>query len=150
MKKLNVQKILRTLILLASMICMSFNASSQTILTVNDITLLAFNKEQLNVIVRALKENDYNKELIAELETKIGLLDSLNNTYLEIIINKDNQIHIQELIISNQSDNINDMNILNQEQIKQFKNKIKKKNKLITKLIITNVITVSLLIILIL
>lgn len=129
---------------------MSFNASSQNILTDNDITLLAFNKEQLNVIVRALKENDYNKELIAELETKIGLLDSLNNTYLEIIINKDNQIHIQELIISNQSDNINDMNILNQEQIKQFKNKIKKKNKLITKLIITNVITVSLLIILIL
>ena len=131
------------------MILMSFSASSQIISEQDNIKLLCFNKEQLNIILKDLKENNYNKLLIRELETKYIQLDSLNNTYLEIIINRDNQISIQEKIITDLNLNIEDYKKINSEQIKEFKKKIRKKNNTIIKLTITNIITVAILLIVI-
>jgi hypothetical protein len=128
---------------------MSIASFSQSIYKVKNDTLLCFNKEQLKIIVNDLKQNNYNELLISELESKYILLDSLNNVYLEIIINRDKKITIQEKIITDLNSNIEDYKNLNIETEEKFKQKIKNKNNTIIKLVITNIITVAILLIVI-
>ncbi len=130
------------------------------------ITFLAFNEEQINTIIKELKKSDINKKIIIELEKKIDLMkkrdelqtklnDSLNaqlKTFMKININLNGEISIQEKKIAELNKNIEDYKTIEnnlKEEIEIYKGKIKRKNGMITKLIITNVITGVILILII-
>jgi chromosome segregation ATPase len=109
------------------------------------------------------KTSSINKKLIKELENQIILWKKSNRlltnerdtlkkqikTYIEIKINLEGQIYIQEQKIDELSKNLEDYKTIENNlniEIKTYKGKIKRKNGWITKLIITNIITTSLLI----
>jgi uncharacterized coiled-coil protein SlyX len=127
------------------------------------LTLIAFNEEQITYIIKEFKTSSINKKLIKELENQIILWKKSNRlltnerdtlkkqikTYIEIKINLEGQIYIQEQKIDELSKNLEDYKTIENNlniEIKTYKGKIKRKNGWITKLIITNIITTSLLI----
>lgn len=131
------------------------------------ITLIAFDKEGIDIIIKTLKEQNINKKIINQLEKKSTSLynknkiykekiDSLNKNienYIQITINNKQEVELYEKKIENLEQNIIDyekqktnMSII----IKDYKNKIKRKNGHIYKLIGTNIVTATLLIIVLL
>jgi chromosome segregation ATPase len=127
------------------------------------ITLLAFNEEQVITIIKSLKENNINKKLIKELENQIGLLRTNNNlllterdtlkeqikTFIEVKITLKEQVSVKqqkieelESIIANYQEIETNLNT----EVALLKDKIKKKNGWIGKLITTNIITGAILI----
>ena len=126
-------------------------------------TLYAFNTDQINTIIKKLKENDVNKKIIIQLQSEVALLkadnklfstvqDSLNQqvkTYLEIKINLEGEVSIKNNIIDSLNQNIVDYKLTDtnyNKEISDYKLKIKKKNGTIVKLVCINVATVVLLV----
>lgn len=131
------------------------------------LTLFAFNETQVNIIIKSLKENGVNKKVINELENKINLmkedifllnsvndtLNSKNKKILEIKINLQQEVSIQKKIIDNLNKNNTDYELKVSElntKIIEYVDKIKRKNRWITKLVISNVITATILVLVLL
>ncbi len=128
---------------------------------------MAFDEEQLNFIIKGLKEGGIDKKVVKELEKQAKLLKASNallrtevdtlkkqiSTYIEIKINLEEQVSVKEQKIENLSKNIEDYilieNNLN-EIIDGYKQKIKRKNGWIIKLVGTNVVTVGIILLIIL
>lgn len=131
------------------------------------ITLTAFNEQQITYIIKELKISTLNKKVIKELEKQIELWRESNRlltaerdtlkeqiqTYVEIKINLEGQVSIQQQKIDELNRNINDYKTIEEnlkKEIEIYKDKIKRKNGWITKLAITNIVTATLLILIIL
>lgn len=131
------------------------------------VTLYAFDENQINYIIKKLKEENLNNRLVNEMQKEINLLkldnntyknlsDSLNTqikTYTEIKINYDGQIQVYKKEIDILNKNIEDYKEIDnnfKEEIVDLKLKLKKKNGWIVKLVATNIITATLLILFIL
>lgn len=131
------------------------------------LTLIAFNEEQVTIIIKELKEGKMNKRVISELEKQITLLKTSNKllfderdtlkaqiqTYIEIKMNLEGQVHIQQQKIDELNKNVEDYIKIEEnlkKEIEVYKGKIKRKNGWIAKLSITNAITAGILIIILL
>ena len=130
------------------------------------LILYAFNITQINTIIKTLKENDINKKVIIQLQNQIALLEEDNQllssendslkanikNYYEIKINLDQQVLVQKKIIDSLNLNATDyIDIENnyKNQISIYKQKIKRKNNTIIKLVATNVVTIVILVLVI-
>ena len=163
---------MKTLIALIIGMILSVSSFSQNIskpLIIKDssgLILYAFNITQINTIIKTLKENDINKKVIIQLQNQIALLEEDNQllssendslkanikNYYEIKINLDQQVLVQKKIIDSLNLNATDyIDIENnyKNQISIYKQKIKRKNNTIIKLVATNVVTIVILVLVI-
>ena len=131
------------------------------------ITLLAFTPKQVNVIIKSLKNGDMNKDIITDLQKEL-FLSKLNNTlfksvndslnkqissYIEIKINLEQQVSVKQKINEDLNKNVSDYILIEDnlnKEINIYKQTIKRKNRTILKLAITNIITLGLLLFVIL
>ena len=107
-----------------------------------------------------------NKKIVKELEKQINLLKSSNklllaerdtlknqiDTYIEIKINLEQEVSVQQKIVEDLNKNIEDYVLIESNlraEIEGYKQKIKHKNGTITKLIITNIVTVAIIVVIV-
>ena len=155
---------------------MSISSFSQTlsspkaIVDSNGVEMLAFTTDQLDIIKRTLVVAGLDKKRVRELDKKIGFLnakiktqneiiDSLDEQYatcVQITVNKDGMIEAKEKQVKDLNNAIEDyLNVIeNDDQIKNeykdiiqaLKDKIKKKNRTITGLIVIDIIIIAIVI----
>jgi hypothetical protein len=163
---------MKKLIILIVGILISVSAISQNIskpIIIKDslgITLIAFNEKQVDIIIKTMKDAEFSNKVIVELQKKIKLENDRYNltknendtlkkniqTYIEIKLNLEQQISIKTKIIDELNKNIIDYNKIEENLNKEiliYKERIKTKNRKIITLLTTNIITLTILILLI-
>ncbi len=127
------------------------------------VKMYAFDEKQVDILIKGLIKykdgqkmvNELNKQLLL-FKQKNTLFSQTNDTLksnikkcLEITINQKNEISIKEAVITDLNKNIEDYKQIIKNKTSEvdiYVQKVKKKNRLITKLIVTNAITGGLLI----
>lgn len=140
---------------------LSISSFSQTTIKVikdsTGTTMFAFDKDQLNKIVKDLKSLEHNKTLVNAYDNKIKLLKEQvkylqesntvltnnNNSYIAIKIKSDAQLEIQRLTIEEYKkiiDSHKGIETTYQSEIEILKSKLGKRNRQIFQLLAIDVV----------